>query len=213
MLHTPVINKKARFCVAGLHKDDLLTRPDNKDTKIAQLQMDATGSEYLHVQIFFEDLFLAEDSNSGSTSVTFTVDKVEATGSGLKRYDLKTFSKDGWDVLTFHHRGDEEEYFEQVQRAYRFCSEKERAGCPYNSTGEQWFKLWPSSGRGKSYFCSEFVMEVLIHAGFLPVGMYIPEETSPGTVMNICRSLLNTVEHCGTLLRTRKKENLPLTYA
>jgi hypothetical protein len=103
---------------------------------------------------------------------TFSADK---NLKFVHTYDEKTFSKDSWRFYRMRvHRS-------QEITMYRFL--QQQIGKPFNLWGQLLCVLWPWSGRGESWFCSELVMATFQAAAKYP-GFY-PEETHPGQIHSI----------------------------
>jgi len=103
---------------------------------------------YVHCEILFPE------TDGSSYSITANLQKVHRVCS-------KQFARDEWEFLTLH-LPEKTVYDMQL-----FANQKHAQECGFNWVGFTSAGVWPISGGGKKYFCSEFVCEALQQGGLL----------------------------------------------
>lgn len=122
------------------------------------LTVKMTGRQFIHVQPVFWDAVQ-------KTYVTFSVDSVRR----VHVYDRKGF-RGGWKFLQLSLTEREEILM------YNFCVQQ--LGKELNTSGQLSIFIWPISGEGQTWFCSELVAAALESAGLVDYNVW-PEVRQP----------------------------------
>ena len=103
---------------------------------------------YIHCELLFPE------TDGSSYSITANSQKIHKVPS-------KQFAREEWEFLDLH-LPDNTVYNMQL-----FANQKHAQQCGFNWVGFSSAGVWPVSGGGKKYFCSEFVCEALQQGGLL----------------------------------------------
>lgn len=132
---------------------------------------------YVHVELLFPD------TDGSSYSITANTQKIHKVPS-------KQFARDEWEFLDLHLDD------ETVYRMQLWANQKHAQKCEFNWVGFTSAGVWPVSGGGKKYFCSEFVTEALQQGGLLPSAN--PAAMTPARLYAAVRPLPQVCVVCKT---------------